>query len=89
MSIFVDYRKFGILSTVIQLFTTIQYVDNFVAILPSWVPFSLNYWICHALYAVGRGLGGLLGYKAWYDEYTPVEHRDIARLGGQGGKKKL
>ena len=88
MSIFADYKRFGLLSTGLQLLMTIQYVDNFAAIFPSWMPFSLNYWLCHGLYAVGRTLGSTLGYETWYKEYTPKEYWEVARIGGEGGKKK-
>ena len=89
MSVFADYKKFGMISTLIQLLTTIQYVDNYVAIFPHWVPFSLNYWLCHGFYTVGRMLGAALGYQTWYKEYTPKEYWEVARRGGEGGRKQV
>jgi hypothetical protein len=36
----------------------------------------------------GSMLGGLLGYKAWYEEYTPERIREVARDGGKRHMKK-
>jgi hypothetical protein len=89
MSIFKDQSKFGLLSTIIQLLVSIQWMDNFVPLLPLWLPFSINYWMCHSVYGFGWLVGLALGYKSWYKEYTPKEYWQIAEQGGEGGKKNV
>lgn len=70
-------------SSGLQLLTTIAHVDNYAVIVPG----PVGYYVTHALYAVGSTLGWALGYKKWYEEYTPVRVRAIAERGGNGHLK--
>lgn len=85
MSIFQDANGQLSLNTVLQLSTTIARMDNYVVIVRG----PAGYYVTHALYAVGSTLGWLLGYKPWYEEYTPTRVRAVAASGGRDHLKKM
>lgn len=91
MSIFHDCRNTGKpnVAEAIQLLTTIAYVDNYVQILPfRAIPFSVQWALCHSLYACGTFLGWTMGYKTWYEEYTPEQLWEVAARQGECRKVK-
>lgn len=83
MSIFQDANGKVGLNSGMQLLTTISYVDNYVSILPS----PVGYYLTHGVYAFGRALGWLLGYRTWYEEYTPEKYRAVAARQGEVRRK--
>ncbi|KAL9107510.1 MAG: hypothetical protein Q9227_007612 [Pyrenula ochraceoflavens] len=62
-----------------QLLATIAYVDNYVVLIKG--PFG--FYLTHGLYKIGARLAWLLGYKTWYEEYTPKRYHAIAAAGRQ------
>lgn len=55
---------------------------------PSWVPFrrTLGYWTCVIL---GRWIGGMLGYKPFFKEYTTDWNYAVAKMRGSFFQKHL
>ncbi|KAI1622510.1 hypothetical protein EDD37DRAFT_667332 [Exophiala viscosa] len=74
------------LGLVVQLLTTIAHVDNFVDPLP-FLPstmlalFAVKYFVTHSVYGFGKVIGSMLGYRVWFEEYTPEELWEVAQRG--------
>ncbi|KAI1613930.1 hypothetical protein EDD36DRAFT_486710 [Exophiala viscosa] len=74
------------LGLVVQLLTTIAHVDNFVDPLP-FLPstmlalFAVKYIVTHSVYGFGKVIGSMLGYRVWFEEYTPEELWEVAQRG--------
>ena len=79
MSIIHDANEEIGISTALQLVTSIAWLDNYVVIFPG----PAGWYVTHAVYGIGKTIGRLLGYKPWYEEYTPVRVRTIAAKGGR------
>ncbi|KAL9619934.1 MAG: hypothetical protein Q9160_005491 [Pyrenula sp. 1 TL-2023] len=71
------------LSSGIQLLTTAAYLDSFVVMAPG----PAGFYVTHAINKAGSWLGWLMGYKPWYEEYTPKQLRAIAASGGEMNRK--
>ena len=69
----------------LQLVTTFAYADTFVVSAQDPVGFYLT----HALYMTGTAVAWLLGYRAWYKEYTPARYHAVAAAGGKSKVKIL
>jgi hypothetical protein len=77
----------------LQLLTTISYVDNFIDPFPflplashkipllSHALFAGRYCLVHSIYGLGWGFGRLAGYKEWRDEWTPKDVWGVAKRG--------
>lgn len=68
------------LSLVLQLWTSIAYLDNYVVLAPG----PVGHYIIHAIYKLGSWIGNICGLRPWYVEYTPERLRAVA-LAGPGG----
>jgi hypothetical protein len=78
------------LPLILQLLTTISYVDNYVDPLP-FLPdsgpvvgrliFAAKWAVTHGVYAFGSTVGWLAGYRRWVREYTPEEYWEVAERG--------
>ena len=80
------------LPLLLQLLTTIPYVDNYVDPLP-FLPsgdsgsllgkmlFGMRWMVTHSLYTLGGTVGWMAGYQKWVKEYTPEEHWKVAQRG--------
>jgi hypothetical protein len=78
------------LALLLQLLTTISYVDNYLDPLP-FIPdspgplgrlgFAAKWTLTHSLYAFGSFVGRCAGYEAWRKEYTPSELWEVAERG--------
>jgi len=83
MSIFMDAdEKIGIKAGM-QIWTSIAYLDNYVVLAPG----MMGYYLTHTIYGIGAWLGWLVGYKSWYEEYTPQQLRAVAAAGAGGLKQ--
>lgn len=71
-------------TNLVQLVTSVAWMDNYFVIVPG----PAGYYVTHGIYKLGSTLGWLLGYKPWYDEYTPPDVRAVAAAGGKGHLKK-
>ncbi|KAJ9606171.1 hypothetical protein H2200_009132 [Cladophialophora chaetospira] len=74
----------------LQLLTTIPYVDNYVDLLPflpnsaslvGRVLFGVKWMLTHGFYAIGGWVGWAAGYHSWVREYTPPELWIVAERG--------
>ncbi len=67
----------------LQLLTMVSHLDNYAVILPG----RAGYYATHLVYSITSTVGWLVGYKSWYEEYTPSRLHAIAAAGA--GKPKL
>lgn len=70
-------------SSGIQLLTTGAYMDIF----PVTAPGPAGFYLTHGINKAGSWLGWLMGYKPWYEEYTPEQLHAIAVSGGETNHK--
>lgn len=69
--------------TYLQALTIASEYDNFIEIVPG----RFSYIATHSLYAGVWALAKLTGIRAWHQEYTPAELRDVA-MGKAASKLK-
>lgn len=72
------------LSDLVQIGTTLAYVDEFPVIVPG--PWFVKYAVTHAALATVSTVGWMLGYKPWLEEYTPQHIWQIAET--RGGRQQ-
>ena len=69
-----DSEKYWKGWTYLQALLTAATYDDYIQVVPG----RLSYISTHVLYASVRGVGGILGLRAWHDEYTPESLRTVA-----------
>lgn len=68
------------LQDLVQLGTTLAYVDEYPAAVPG--PFFFKYAVVHSGLAAVAWLGWALGFDPWLKEYTPEHLWGVARTRG-------
>lgn len=66
----------------LQLLAMVSHLDNYAVIVPG----PAGYHASHLVYSISSMVGGLTGYKPWYEEYTPPRLHAITVAGTRKSK---